>query len=223
MTAEQPLKPVPATAPVLLEVERAFPAPGTRPCGLAWDGRSLWQANAGAEALFRIDPDSGATLQRLACPDVRADLAVAGGVLWQIAGWPKALRLIDPDSAVVVDELPLGVGAEAACGLYVEDGAVWIGWQDTGLIERRDANAAVVLGRYPATMAVAGLARAGGTLWFTDGARSLLVGIDLSTGGEAARYRLPGSPTGLCWDGSRFWYNDTASRRIVAVRVPEGE
>jgi hypothetical protein len=42
-----------------LAVERTIPAPGEKLCGLAWDGRHLWHADAGTSVLYCLDPEDG--------------------------------------------------------------------------------------------------------------------------------------------------------------------
>ncbi len=51
-----------------LSVTRVLPAPGHRPCGLAWDGRVLWVADRDAARLFALDPQTGAVLKALPSP-----------------------------------------------------------------------------------------------------------------------------------------------------------
>jgi hypothetical protein len=77
-----------------LAVERELSAPGRNLCGIAWDGMHLWHGDAGAELLYRIDPERGDVARTLPCPDLRTCTDFADGLLWQVAGRPKALRAL---------------------------------------------------------------------------------------------------------------------------------
>lgn len=203
-----------------LAIDRSFPAPGTHLCGMAWDGEYLWHSDGDTNRLYCIDPTTGTIVAEIACPDVRTDLAYDGANLWQIAGHPKRIRIMDPTRSQVRDEIGLGPDAENACGLCVEADRYWIGWKATARIQERSRQGHDVKAEYRALPRIAGLARAGTLLWYTEYEQRLFVGIDLTTGHEEYRFFLPGSPTGLCWDGSRFWYSDYANRRLCAVRIP---
>jgi len=205
--------------PPRLPPERAFPAPGTRLCGMAWDGAALWHSDADTERLYRINPSSGRVTAEIPCPAVRTDLAYDGTYLWQIAGHPKRIVVVDPRGGTVVQEVPLGEASENACGLHVETDRYWIGWEEEAMIEERDRASHRVLATYPALPAVAGLTLRAGVLWFTDFQEALLVAVDRPSGLELARFQLEGRPTGLCWDGTRFWYGDDSGRRICGLRL----
>lgn len=204
--------------PPRLPIDRSFPTPGTHLCGLASDGARLWYSDADTERIYQLDRETGRVLAEIPCRGVRTDLAFDGRHLWQIAGRPKRIVVVEPADGRQVGEVSLGTDAENACGLHVEDGRCWIGWKGEASIEERDPASNDILAAYGATPRIAGLTRRDDSLWFTDFAEGLLVGVDPS-GLEIARFQLEGNPTGLCWDGERFWYADYSGRRICAVRL----
>ncbi|MDW8141786.1 MAG: PKD domain-containing protein, partial [Candidatus Bipolaricaulota bacterium] len=67
--------------------ERFIAAPGPSPVGLAWDGKTLWVADALDLKLYRIDPQTGAVLASLPSPtEIPDGLAWDGKTLWLVDG-----------------------------------------------------------------------------------------------------------------------------------------
>lgn len=64
-------------------VADSFPAPGSQPRGLAWDGSFLWNADAG-DTVYQIDPSSGTVVSSFY---FSIDSAF-GGITW---GWDEKL------------------------------------------------------------------------------------------------------------------------------------
>lgn len=209
--------------PPKLPPERAFKAPGTHLCGMAWDGTNLWHSDADTQRIYRLDRETGDVLAEIPCPDVRTDLAWDGRSFWQIVGHPKRIRVLDPTDRRMVQDIELGSDSENACGLHVGPDRYWIGWKEEATIEERDVRNHNVIANYPALTRIAGLTERNGALWFTDFEEGLLVAVQRSSGQEVARFQLEGNPTGLCWDGMWFWYSDYLGRRICAVRIPDTE
>ena len=197
-----------------LEVDCAFPVPGEKLCGLAWDGHHLWHSDAGEERIYCFDPQDGNILRSFGCPNVRTCLAWDGTSLWQVAGQPKRLKCLDPADGYVRRELELG--SEAACGVEIDGGAFWLTHEE-GRIELRSLDDGQVLREFDALPRIAGITLADGVLWYAVDHLSLLVAVDPETGEERVRHEVDGIPTGLTWDGTRLWYADIAERRIVGV------
>lgn len=50
------------------EILQMFPATGYHPAGLAWDGKHLWQVDADARKLFRVDTEEGRVSRKVRSP-----------------------------------------------------------------------------------------------------------------------------------------------------------
>jgi sugar lactone lactonase YvrE len=51
-----------------LNVEESFPTPGHHPCGVAWDGESVWVVDRDTGRLDRFDPDKGDVTRSILTP-----------------------------------------------------------------------------------------------------------------------------------------------------------
>ena len=72
-------------------VVKAFDAPGPEARGLAWDGAYLWCADAGNDAIYKIDPAVGDVVHSIPfdVPDT-----YGGGITWDDDGalWVSRLQ-----------------------------------------------------------------------------------------------------------------------------------
>jgi peptide/nickel transport system substrate-binding protein len=199
-----------------LPVSRRIPAPGRQLCGVAWDGKHLWHADAGTSLLYCLDADDGAILRTLECPDIRTCTSFANGLLWQVAGRPKEVRAIDPDTGTTISRLALV--SETACGIEVVDDRFWTTLEE-GVLMLRRLDDGEVERRFDAEPRIAGVTLARGSVWYTVDTPGLIVRVDPGTGGEIDRYEFTGTPTGLGWDGQLLWCADHEARELVALEV----
>jgi hypothetical protein len=64
-------------------VVATFPTSGHRPCGVGWDGSSVWVADRDSGRLDRYDPSTGAVMRSLLAPGFSpCGLACDGRLLW---------------------------------------------------------------------------------------------------------------------------------------------
>jgi glutamine cyclotransferase len=103
-------------------------------------------------------------------------------------------------------------------GVEVQGDEVWVGLERKGRLQRRRLHSCEIIRDFEAEPRIAGIAVAGGSLFYCEFDQGLLVEVDPGTGVELARYRLEGNPTGLTWDGSHFWYNDYTGKKIRNIR-----
>ena len=88
----------PAAGTVVLQ----FPAPGSSPCGLAWDGEALWVVDAETELIYRVDVDSGETLKAIHCPSSGPQgLTWDGEYLWLCDERDDIVALVTDDPVSV--------------------------------------------------------------------------------------------------------------------------
>jgi streptogramin lyase len=65
------------------DVLRSFASPSTGARGLAFDGRTLWHADAITDLIYQLDPRDGTILRSVLSPATNPqDLAFDGRALW---------------------------------------------------------------------------------------------------------------------------------------------
>lgn len=67
------------------QVVHSIPAPGNRPHGIAWDGDDLWCVETNHRAIFRLNPNDGTILQKVAIPEPNPE--PHGMTLWNGEFW----------------------------------------------------------------------------------------------------------------------------------------
>ena len=155
-----------------VKITAAFPAPGSGPAGLAWDGTNLWQADYGDGRIYALDPATAVTRRSLYCPGRLSGLTGDGQMLWQLA--------LDRESGRAVRSLPVPVGTG---DIDFHDGSLWAGvaeplrydhalgrfeWEADRLeyaVLRINPADGRVIARYAAAHFYSGLCWAGDDLW----------------------------------------------------------
>lgn len=67
------------------QIAQSFPAPGNRPHGIAWQGDDLWCVETNHRVFYRLDAQTGATLDKIALPDDAPEphgMTIWGGSFW---------------------------------------------------------------------------------------------------------------------------------------------
>lgn len=208
-----------------MEIKRRLAAPGPGPAGLAWDGKTIWNADFQDGHLYRLTPESGEVTESILCPGVSGGLTWDGRYLWQTVldeGW---LRAIDPANHDFDRTLVLA-DAERPTGLTWDGRYLWVVSQQRGLLLAIDPETEAVARTIQAPVAAGGLAYRNGTLWlaapeqmgfnpatqtfeWTSAERSFwLLQLEPDGGRELARFRLGFLPLGLAWAGDELWMSN---------------
>ncbi len=96
------------------------------PAGIAYADAAIWVANADADLVTRIDPDSGATLQ-VTVGEGPSAIASGSGAVWVANATAGTVTRIDPKSAEVVATIEIG---NSPSGILVSGGLVWVAVQE---------------------------------------------------------------------------------------------
>lgn len=113
--------------------EHPTPAEGlTRPSGLAWDGKMLWNndtrtiyCGTGKEdASYRFDPENGVQKKFDGVRDCPFGLAFGAGHLWVGENSDHRIYMVDTSNGKVIDSIK--APGEYVNGLAFADGALWV-------------------------------------------------------------------------------------------------
>jgi streptogramin lyase len=103
---------------------------------------SIWTANAGAESVAKIDPDTG-RVREFRAPGVGSEIVVADGWVWVTGEETASVRRLDPDSGVVEETADLGIETIIFSGsLAAGEGGVWVTNPDEDTLYRIDPGSA---------------------------------------------------------------------------------
>ncbi len=177
-------------------IQSYFPAPGSLPTGICWDGYFVWVADPYGQG----DPEPGPRVYRIDLHARNYDMLVRKDLL----------------------TTPLRAGK----GVHWWDGYLWHtnSWEDT-LYRMEPSFPLEILDRFPLPYyGPTGLTHRGTSLWNTDGQSSGLYELDPATGAILRRHQLPFiTPLDLDFDGTRFWIVGDASEDVHLVDPETGE
>lgn len=200
-----------------LDYGPAIKSPSEVPCGLAFDGKSLWHADHGRQQIHQIDIASGEKLRTIDVPGTSCDTSYGDGLLWQAIPERQLIVGIDPSSGNVQRELqvphkPYGVGWDGD--------ALWVGaFPPDPTLLLIDARTGEIRKTTKAPTDTCGIEFALGMLWYTRKTKEVLA-IDPHGGIENGRWPLDAKPGGLAWDGQRFWFVDQDSKSLRSFSRP---
>jgi serine/threonine-protein kinase len=190
---------------------------------VAADGRSLWVAQDGGNALWKLDGRSGKVLERIALQGGNSEggLAAAAGSLWLASG--SGLVRVDPRSGRIVHRFPIA-GTSGGMHVVAADGAVWAARPGSGVVVKIDPQADRVAHTAPLHGWISDLVVGGGSVWVSivpDGQVYRLSENDLSVRGSASG---GSDPERLSFGGGSLWIADASGNRVsrlgeVATRL----
>jgi sugar lactone lactonase YvrE len=220
----------------MLTIRESFPAPGTGPAGLAWDGVTLWHADYRAGRIYGLDPASGAARRSLHCPGNLSGLAWDGRALWQSLFDQEMIRCVNPETHDF-DRTILLTGQGWLSGVACDGRTLWTVAQQRGQLLPIALETGQVGLPVAAPVAVGDIDFRDGCLWAsvagpmrfdpllrrfeweTDEPRYAILRLDPADGRELARYPADALYTGLCWAGDSLWLAHAAAGRLLRAEL----
>lgn len=218
-----------------IDIIRTHPAPGRGPVGLAYDGRSLWNADYATGSLYQLDPDTLEPISTQLCPGNLSGLAWNGHHLWQSlydAGW---IRAINPATHDFDHTLPLQAYGWIS-GVAWDGRYLWAVAQQQGQLLAIDLDTEQLIRTLPIPIAGGGLTYHANSLWLgvpytmrfdttyqsfewdTPQPQFAILQLHPQNGQELARYPLSFLPMGIAWVGDTLWLSHTGGRQLVQAR-----
>ena len=171
-------------------------ATGREPADVAADSGGVWVANAGADSVWRFDPETRSVRARIAVGDEPRAVSVGAGGVWVANIGDRTITRIDPETNRV-QGAPISLGKEIQDVVATGRG-VWVSAAD-GTVTRLDPTTGQTVGQ-PLSPARAPLALAedGDTLWAVSASRP---DADPDRGGRREDLE-PGNPLGAYVSGA---------------------
>ena len=219
------------TSPVQIDAADLKPAQtfelGGTPDWMAVTDDAIWVANAGLNAVHRIDPKTNKIAATVAMPDKPCSGLAAGfGSIWvPLCGKSPSIARIDLHSNAISATVPVGP-ADNEGGIAVSSDSVWIITDEKGTLTRIDPDSNAVKAQVTLPPGSFNPLYAGGLVWVTGFDSSQLIAVDPATNKIAVtiptgpRPRFLTTGAGSIWtlnqgDGS-ITRVDTESRRPIA-------
>ena len=212
------------------DVLQRFAAPGSSPCGLAWDGAYLWVGDDATDTIYKLDPADGRVLSSFRSPglDPRG-LAWDGVSLWHSDNATHKLYKLDRAAGAVVSTLdapaPNAMTRVPELGGFAWDGQdLWCGTVDgwSSRMNKVDRNDGAVKGFFFTMGYPRALATDGRFIWNATDNGGHRVGLvykyNLSDGLFVSQFDTPGFyPTGLTFDGQYLWCVDRETKTVYKL------
>ncbi|MBI3183668.1 MAG: hypothetical protein HYZ28_16140 [Myxococcales bacterium] len=202
-----------------------LPAVVNYPTGVAFDGQELFVANlreatvsTSQDAIYALDPCTGAYRRTFASGRVLQQLAFDGTQLWAIKMYTKVEKLGPAGNAVSTFNISSSVGLawdSAQGGLWaLEDGSTAISLYAPNGVLQRTINTAASHASW------GGLAHDGCSLWSYDRGTQELVRIDPGNGAELERITfISPAVEGLGFDGRHLIVSDNNRDQVTFLSV----
>jgi streptogramin lyase len=221
-SGDEPAKP----GDVLLK----FPAPGTSPSGLAWDGTHLWLADDGTDTIYKLDSSNGSVLSSFKSPGSEPRGLVWNGThLWHADNATRKLHQLDGATGAVLSAMdepatPAKARLPELGGLTWDGRHLWCGTIDgwSSRMNEMDPNDGSTKRFFFTKGYPRALATDGTFIWNAtdnDGRRiGIVYKYKLSDGLFVSQFDTPGFyPTGLAFDGHCLWLVDRETKTIYKL------
>jgi ABC-type transport system substrate-binding protein/sugar lactone lactonase YvrE len=167
---------------------------GSGPSALAYDNGTVWVADTSANAVFAIDPKSGAP-RRLAVVDgAPTGIAAANGRLWVTSPVTGTVVAIDERSGAVQQRVQLGNDPR---GVAVSGGAVWVANNLNGTVTRIDASTGLTGASLPVGDSPVAVVATRNTVWVASSVSRQVTEIDPRKNRVVATTSTGSAPTAL--------------------------
>lgn len=219
-----------------VQIMETRPAVGAGPAGLAWDGKTLWNADYRDGRIYGLDP-AGATAGRsLYCPGNLSGLAWDGGHLWQSLFDQEMIRGVNPTTNDF-DETIILTGRGWLSGVAWDGRHLWTVAQQHGQLLSIDLTTNATRPPLAAPVAIGDIDYHDGSLWasvagpmrfdpllerfewLSETPSFAVLRLDPSDGREIARYTADRLFAGLCWVEEDLWLAHSGSRTLCRARL----
>lgn len=233
--APEPIPPAPAPAvsssPAVVETDVADT--GAQKIAITGDWLSAGEQGvwlSGEEAIYRLDPTTGATVATIKVPEGPCEASAVGlGAVWTATCSKSGLARIDPKTNKVTDhlqlEIPLSMGGEASIG--VGDGSVWLVLNGSDCIGCRvaqiDPKKMRVVKQIPVSPGSAGVRYGENAVWVTNPDENTVTKIDPRTRKVVRTSEVGAHPRFFAVGEGAVWTLDQAEGHVSRLDPGTGQ
>jgi YVTN family beta-propeller protein len=137
---------------------------GGRPEDVAVGAGAVWVTDPDRSRIYRVDPDSGEIVERIAVREEPFAIAAGEGLIWATNRDDDGVSIIDPETNSQVGSVPVG---DTPLGIAVGEGAVWVTSSVDGTLSRIDPDSSEVTSSVGLGANPEGVAVGEGLVWVT--------------------------------------------------------
>ncbi len=217
---------LPSVFAVTGDVENSFPAPGSCPTGLTFDGKYLWNCDRKTDMIYKIDRKDGKVVDSLPSPGYRPlGLAWDGKYLWNVDASEEEYFIYQIDTKTGIVIKTLWAPCQRPEGLTWDGEYLWIADDGENKIHQISTEDGTTINTIPSpAYHPCGLAYDGKYLWVTDRIADMIYMITPHRGDVILFFDAPEAyARGLAWDGKNLWNVDYQSDEIYKIKIHDKE
>lgn len=212
------------TTATIGDAVKTFPTPAQHPTGMAFDGKSIWLADAETCQFYRINPEDGSVIQTLKTPGYDPKgLAWDGELLWCVdakEGWIYGINVNSGIAEVILESNTPDPG-----GLTFDGEFLWLVDNKEKQLLKINRIDGMMHENIPAPSANSkGLAFDGKYIWITDNVDDMLYRVCPTSGSVVTFFRSVGPyPYGICWTGETLWCADYQTCELYQLNLTDSD
>jgi YVTN family beta-propeller protein len=215
-TAVPTAVPTPTPRPAISSA--SYPV-GTHPYNVAFDGASIWVANAGSNNATKLDPATGAIIGTYPVGTTPVGIAFDGQTVWVSNTGSNNVTKLTAATGAVVGTLQVGTYP----GALAFDGTnVWVANVASGTLTKIRAATGTVVGTYSLGSAPDLIAVGGANVWVAMSSAGEVLKVRAADGVVLARYRVGNRPDGLVFDGTSLWVTESTAGTVAKLNPTSG-
>ena len=200
------------------EVLSTFQIPGADNfTQLAVDGQFVWAAGLGSTALYRINPNTGASTA-FPIGFLPTDILSDGLSVWvtdNTAGFLKKVRASD---GAILGTFSAGTDPR---GIAFDGTAIWVA-SFVGAVRKFRATDGALLGTFPVPGNLTELIFDGSSIWVSQFSNDTLTRLRATDGAVIGTFTVGNGPSGLAFDGYHVWVSNVLDDTLTKLRVSDG-
>ena len=185
------------------------------PSGVTVSSGSVWVADASNGTVSRIDPATGAQVDRINVGGDPASITSGAGAIWVANVDGATVLRIDPTTGTVTQTIPLG-GANPDA-LTFGAGRLWVADSTTRMLYELDPATGHVLPSIPLDVSPVAITFGSGRLWAAGYDRATVLSLDPSSRRIVGRVKVGTGPSSLAFAAGDLWVANRLDSTISRI------
>jgi glutamine cyclotransferase len=218
----------PAPTPRATPTRRPSPGPtamvvtygvGASPQGVAFDGTSIWVANAGSNTVTKLAAASGAIVGTYGVGNDPVGLASDGTNIWVTNYYSNSVTKLVAATGEVVGTYHVGVEPQ---GVAFDGTDIWVANTISSTVTKLDAATGEVVGTYRVGDDPQWVLDDGTSIWVSNRHSDTVTKLDPATGAIEGTYPAHHYPAALASDGTNIWVVNDGVDSVTKLAAATG-
>ena len=177
---------------------------------------SVWVADPGGGKVSRVDPGSGAEIDRILVGGGPGSITSGAGAIWVASTVSATLTRIDPATEAVTQTIPLPGAANPGAIAYGV-GGLWVADPVARELFEVDPGTGSLRRTLPLDLQPSALVTADGALWVAGYDTGTIEKVDPASGRAAGRVRVGNGPVALAAQAGSLWVANSLDATVSRV------